>query len=491
LYAKLDLYNPDLKYSLDDKSTHDDEYSLRKLRGLAHEIALDWDLTKQAIQTMIKEDSKNVFLFAYELSTKLENPLEVFQFSINELESSTEKKGVQFIRGLLAEADKKSPENITKFLKIAHESDSLKDWMIDVYRAIEISSERLNEIVQLIQQGNIPIRKFADISYGKGLDHLEAKDILPLIDELILNHGADGLWVAIQIIVMYQYDKKELDAHLVEKIEQIISSPELLGQEQSGTRDGHLFQRLISMVYKHCGIDDKFAIGLSNIVINLCQIENRTIFSELDSYLQRVMMLLVKEKPIILWEQLSRFFEIATPLEVYYLRKLTGIPLDISDSQSHNRAGILFGIPLTHYDECKKWADVDPEIRSPFLCSFYPVIEIETTANSELVSDSEVPTLETLTIDIEKVQQCRWHPELERLTQDFGHVQEFREALYYRLSPNSWWGSMIPYLEIYLIPLKSWFTHPISEMAIWARDVYRLLENKIEQEQERDQERRI
>ena len=487
-FSSANIRNPDLNYDIEDQSSKDFEYSSRQAKELAAEIAINKDLTNRAIQTMIRERLDNVFPFTHELAIKLKDPIKVFQFAINEFEASNDKQGIQFLRGFLSGIDKRDPEIATQCLQIALNSYSLKEQVVDLYLAVNISIERLNEIIKYVKEGTIPAKACVYFSYGRGLNNLKAKDILPLINELLLNQGSDGLWAAIEIIIMYQDDQKELNHDLIDNIKQIITSQELLQQEQSRTGDGHLFESLIFLIHEHCGIDDQLAIGLSEQIVKLCKIEEYGIFSNLDSYFQQIIKLLVTEKPIILWKTLSQFFEIATPLEVNLLERLTGIPSNIVDSQSHNRAGILFGIP---YDECKKWAEVYPEIRSPFLCSFYPVIEIETTASSELVPDLEASTLETLILDIEKVQQYRWHPELERLTKDFGHVKEFREALYDRLPPRSWWGSMIPYLEIYLIPLETWFTHPVPEMANWARDVHRSLENQIEQEQERDQERRI
>lgn len=489
-FSSANIRDPDLNYNIEDPSSRDYEYSSRQAKQLASEIAVDQYLTDRAIKIMIRERLKNIFPFTHELAINLKNPVKIFQLAINEFEASTDKQGIEFLRGFLSGIDKKDPKIGTKCLQIALQSHSLKDKRADLYLAVNISIGRLNEIIKYLKEGSISAKACVYFSYGRGFDDFNSEDIFPLINELIFNHGADGLWAAIEIIVMYQDNKKGLDSDWVDKIEQIITSPELLAHEQLSIQDSHLFEleQLIFIVKERCGINNRLAIGLSDQIVRLCKIEEYGTFSDLDSSFQEIIKLLVIEQPIILWENLSKFFEIATPLEIDRLETLTGIPLNIVDNQSHNRAGVLFGIP---YDECKKWAEIDPKVRSPFLCSFYPVIEIETTANSELVSDSEVPTLDTFTLDIGKVQRCRWHPELERLTQDFGHVQEFRDALYDRLPPRSWWGSMIPYLKIYLIPLETWFTHPVSEMALWARDVHRSLENQIEQEQERDQEGRI
>ncbi len=175
----------------------------------------------------------------------------------------------------------------------------------------------------------------------------------------------------------------------------------------------------------------------------------------IDSNFRNIIKLLVKEKPILLWETLSRFFEIATPSETHYLEALIGSPKHTSDGESHHKEGVLFGISDA---ECREWAKVAPEIRAPFLCIFYPVL------------------------DTNKAGASKWHPALEKLTNEFGTVQEFRQALENRLYPSTWSGSIIPYLETYLIPLKTWFKHPIPEMSFWAREMYRSLERQIDRE---------
>lgn len=197
---------------------------------------------------------------------------------------------------------------------------------------------------------------------------------------------------------------------------------------------------------------------------SLCQVRDSGFFLGIENKFRNIIKLLVKEKPILLWKTLSHFFEIATPLEIRYLEDIVGSPIvgsprHISDERSHNKEGLLFGIPD---NECIEWAKANPEIRTPFLCIFYPLLKIDETGNT------------------------KWHPALENLTNEFGAVQEFREALHNRLYPDLWWGSIIPYLEKYLIPLETWFNHPVPEMSSWARDMYHSLERRIDWERNRE-----
>ncbi|ACK72231.1 hypothetical protein PCC7424_3851 [Gloeothece citriformis PCC 7424] len=461
LYTKFwssHLRNPDLNHERDDRSREDFEYSSRKAKEIAAVIAGDQELTYRAIQTMVREELNNVSPFTYELAMRLENPIEAFQFAVKEFEASTNRKGVQFLRGLISGIDKKNPESATQCIQIASKSEALKDQMGNIYRAVHISVERLNEIVQGIKQGSIPVTECAYFSYGKGLDHFSAEEILPLIDELAFNHGAEGMWISLEIISFYQYDRDNLDKRIAERIKQITTSNKLFETLKSIPTDANSFEQVILLIQNYYSFNDEFASELSQQIIKLCQIKYNNIFLELDSNLANIFKLLVKENPKVLWKNLSHFFEIATPLEIYCLKNIIGTLRYPLDGESYNQESLFFDILDA---ECREWAKVNPEIRSPFLCLFYPILNTNTTGDSA------------------------WHPALENLTYEFGAVREFREAIQEQFFPSFYEDSIIPYLEKYLIPLETWFDHQVPEMSTWARNIYRSLERRIDRERKR------
>jgi hypothetical protein len=456
LYTKFwssNIHDPDLSYDMNIQSTQDFKYSSRKAQEVAAEIASDKEIAYRAIRTMVKEELNDIFPFTDELAKGLEDPIEAFQIAVTEFEISNEQNGIQFIRGLITGIDKIDPKAANECIQIALKSDALKTQTINIHSAARMSVERLSEITQSVKERNIPAIGCVYFSYGKGLDNLSAENISPLVDELASNHGAEGIWTALEIISMYRHDQESVNDFRIQWIKKLTTSPELFEKTRSSGMDGYLLDRLILLVYEHHGIDDNFATGISNQIVKLCQVKDSNIFHVLDSYCQNIIGLLVKEKPIIIWKVLSRFFEVATSLEIFYLTRLVGSPQDTFDGESQNKAGTLFGVSDA---DCISWAKIRPEIRSPFLCTFYPVTEIDSAGNNQ------------------------WHPALATLTHEFGAIEEFRTALARRLSPSSWSGSIIPHFETYLKLLATWFDHPIPEMSQWAKNVSRQLERQIE-----------
>ncbi|MBD2498921.1 hypothetical protein [Nostoc sp. FACHB-280] len=455
LYTKFwhsHIRNPDIKYEPGNNSTHDFEYSARKARETAAEIAVDKELTKRAIQTMIKEELNNIFPFTHELAMKLEDPVESFQFAVNEFEVSPEKKGFNFIRGLLSGIDLKDPNAANECIAIALKSNSLKHEKVNIYRSVGISVKRLDEIVQSVREKSISATDCRFFSYGQGLNRLNPEDIIPLIDELTNNHGAEGLWSSLEIISMYQANRDKLNIEIAKRIKEVIDSQELITHTIAMTQDGFLLEQIILLIQQHYGIEDDFAISIINQIINICKTCDYRIVDSLDNNLRTIICLLVKEKPLILWQKISQFFEIATPMEMYCLEAFIGTPRHSVDEEIHNKQGSLFGVP---HDECVKWAKINPKIRASFLCVFYPLLEKDEAGN------------------------YRWHLAMQNLTYEFGAYAEFRVALENRFCPKMWFGSIIPYLEAYLVPLQTWFQHQIPEISVWAREVYTSLERQI------------
>ena len=345
------------------------------------------------------------------------------------IENQTELKGFGFIRGLLSGIDEIDKNIANKCIDIAASSMMLKSHMIQVYTSIEISEERLNQIVEGLRLGIIDVSDCAQLSYGRGLDGLSADILILLIDELSVNHKTEGVWAALEIISMYQHGKSNVDKRLADKIEEIISSPDLLGEIRRATRDGYIFETLVKVIDKHYGIDDDFAKRLGGQIVRLCQLDDYKIFHELDAPFKKLVKLLVLKKPLILWRAISGLFEIATPIEMHRLTDLIGSSYIGFEQLDYLKEGAIFGVSDSEYI---KWIDIDPASRAPFVCEFYPILDREK-------------------------DELNWHPAIEKMSEKYGYIPAFREAIFRRLHPRSWSGSLVPYLERHLELLEKWF----------------------------------
>ncbi len=173
------------------------------------------------------------------------------------------------------------------------------------------------------------------------------------------------------------------------------------------------------------------------------------------------MSTLVRERPNVIWDVSSRFYEVATPAEKHQLDVLLGTS---GHGEVYLGAGVLFGLPE---EMLLGWARESPENRIGFLCDFYPVL-IDKDGGGK-----------------------SWHPAFERLASEFGKYKSFQQEAFGRLRPSSWWGSMVPFLEVFIEPLENWFEHQNAALARWSRDTYGNLQRQIEWEKKRDDENQL
>lgn len=453
-----DIRDPDVQYSDNDS---DFTYSERSARALATEIAADRELTRTAIRSMIAEELKGSFAFGEELAAHYDQPAELGRFALDLVDEAGGATGVGLLRGILAGVDRRDGGAANHLLSDAISRSSLNGRAVEMYTAVSLDADRLQQVIDLLKNGGLEAADCAFLSYGRGLDNIEPAAIRPLFRELAA-HGADGLWTALEIANMYRYGSGQLSGEIAAELETILVDPRLLEKVRNGSRDGHLFEKTIERIQKNFGLSAEFAGGLSEQVTRLCKVDDHGTFLTLDGPVRHVIALIVHDQPDVVWREVARLFEVATPIERYRLSDLIGPDRHKFDGRSHTEAGPMFGVAdPTMFD----WVDQDVPGRVGLLVEFYPMLSGE----GEVVG---------------------WHPAMEQLATKYGEVANFRRALARRISPRSWSGSRVPSLEMFVEPLRAWSSHRVRKLGAWAREQLTWLEGLIEEEREADGDER-
>lgn len=81
-----------------------------------------------------------------------------------------------------------------------------------------------------------------------------------------------------------------------------------------------------------------------------------------------------------------------------------------------------------------------------------------------------------------------WHPDLDAFVAEFGSIPSVLDEVAIRLHPKSWWGSVVPHVELWMPLLEQWLTHPIVEVRAWAHKKTDALTNYIAAQRKRDEE---
>jgi hypothetical protein len=402
---------------------------------------------------MMVLDLKTVGTFAERLGRKARNREEVFRTALDLIEPKG--VGIKMLRGILRGIDTEDHELANACLAIAVEQLGGILPLINLYSALTIDTFRIDQVIAELKVGKIQPAECAFLSYGRGLDNLPGASVAQLLSELT-EHGSIGAWTALEVATMYRHGKP-LSSEFAAEIRKLLVNPALLEGHRDRNSDPHLLESNIAAVRGVSSIDSEFAAGMARQVLRLAQSESWEMVSNLKSAMRHLIVALREDQPAVLWSYITRFYESATPKERNRLHDLVGPNTDRFDRSGHLESGPLFGLPE---DSLFDWADASPE-RASFLVEFFPTLDV----------DGPDP---------------KWTSAFEKLGARYGGSSDFRKALADRIRPKSWSGSIIPLLEVYIEPLKSWSTHSDLALATWAKDQRRALEGRIERERQHE-----
>lgn len=444
----VDIRDPDMEYSDGD---NDFGYSEREAKRLAAQIAADADLTKRTISTMTAMDLKTVIPFAVELATKAADPEALFSLALEQLSSDTTH--TQLLRGILRGIDNRDTALASACLAQAVEQLGDSVSLLDLYSSVSMDDARLSQIVKALSDKKVPPEQCAFLSYGRGLDSLSVSAILPLLEELA-RHEADGLWSAFEIAMMYHYGEGVFDPALADWVLTSMGHVDLINDRQQ-PRNAHVFESLLAKASKVTGLDATKAESLAAQLVRLAQTKSYDTFAKLDGAFRQLARLLAKNHPSIIWNTISYFYGLATPIELDRLATLIGPNPDNFDRASHTGPGLIFHVSD---EQMVEWTDMDPDRRIALLVENYPTLQRDSEGRAE------------------------WTVAFEDLATRYGGRKAFSEALHDRIYPRSWSGSIVPLISVYLGPLERWLEHPNRTLAAWAKEEHFQLTRRIESE---------
>jgi hypothetical protein len=442
-----DFHDPDVNYGDESKEDKDYEYSIRKSKDLAEIIVEDPLMIERAVSRLATSDVKTVFPFAKRLAELVPDPIESFKIALAYADASSQTANLGFFGGLIAGADSRDPATARTCIRESLKSPKLKSDAISMIGSGRLAPKDIDLVVSLLDTGDVQPWQCAPLSYGRGMDHLSADDIMPMLDELMA-HGAEGLWTALDITIMVLYGGKRPPEPFFAIIRSILAAPALFDNVVRGTRDAHHLHEIIELLIKHHAIDKKFVRALARQLFSICIQRNNDIFFIMDSPVRTALRTLMEDHPKEIWTEASKLL-LQNDSEVgFCFGHLMECP-----SENHLGSGLFYVLPAELYLD---WARKAPSLRAFVIVKWMP-LTIKTTGDKLI-----------------------WHPALEAFIAEFGAADRVLDELSARLCPRSWSGSLVPYLEPLLPLLETWTNHPLSTVRQWASRQIISLKNWIE-----------
>ncbi|GAB4362037.1 MAG: hypothetical protein Kow0026_25550 [Oricola sp.] len=457
LYSRFwtsDLHDPDKRYA-EHAAEMDFEYSSRRAKALAPEIARDPAQLARAIDAMSTEKMNGPYAFAETLAAHLPDPLNAMARAVAALDSSGSRAGISFVRALLAALDRRladDPDDVARLEEIAVSSPTLAASPMNIHTALRVTDERLGRLSQKVRDREIDVAQVVTISYGRGLAGISGPALADFIKALVEREDQGGAWVALEVLSMVTHELKQLPADLSKLVKLALLAPAIAEQvDGNASNADYVHDRMMRLLATSKAIDATFARSFALQIERACRSVGGRHSHNSDA-LRSGLAIVLPHAPLEVWAVLAGFYETGTRAERGRLNAIVSPTKPFAEDTSRTEHGALFATPINTMLE---WADHDPDTRAPFLVSFFPT-----------------------------VRQCEgiwsWHPALETLADRYGTSKPFRAALRRRIFPSSWSGSLNPHLTRFKDPLATWIGH--GSVGDWASTTLETVNRSLDDE---------
>lgn len=419
-----EFYDPDTAYCPAD-STQQFDYAEGQMGGLAAQIAQSAALTQRAVATLSTGSAKNVTPFAHCLAQLVARPVSVFEEALVHAEGAAGSVDRQFFAGFLKGMDATHPESARDCLRSALRTKALRCQAVYLVGALRLTPDDIVLVASLVTSRELDPRQCAALAYGRAMDHLSTDAVAPLL-EALQKLGPNGLWASLDVIVMLIHGGREVDQALIIPAWRALLSPDHFSS--IGNMDPHHFESLVGRLARDGHIGASHARQLLKQITRLLQTTNGDARSSMHDSPKSVLKVLLSSYPEIVWEELAKVADRATPRLLGRMKELIGPPCG-----NDLEGGLLSELRPEWISD---WVCGAPSRRASWPVTWLPVA----TKGAE--------------------GQLWWHPVIEAYVRQFHAVPGVLDELTVRLYPTSWSGSLVPYLTTFVDLLAAWANHP-------------------------------
>ncbi len=429
---------------------------LNKVEAEARSLADEFSTQPEAVFTLLSALSagqqRQSSVFGHRLGIVFDNPSRILSSALTAL-AAAPKGDPAFVGGLIGGLDERDPELVRSALDRCAREEGLRKFLAYLTCRKRVASEDLARLISEIDNDRLPVFDLLYLRLGRALDHLEPREVEPVIDAALRKKGGTG--VAVEIIAMYAHGRPERAGALREPIFRTLSSPGLLSEAVDDIASYNL-QALVGTLIKDTEYGPKVAELVAHWTIAACEANSGhrsrdTVATLLATVLQCY--------PEVAWPILKRGIAASNPVSRFHLEGLLGNRFGHKES-----AGVLFFLSA---DVLLAWCREAPEIAPQFVVSVaQPLVRSNESSES-------------------------WNPIISAILDEFGAKDRVLAALARNIGTFSNWGSLVPYYNRFVGPLEALARHRVPNVKRWGRRMLAAYQKMIADETKRDEESKI
>ncbi len=399
-------------------------------------------------------EQKRSYAFGKALVSRF-NIIEVKPFIddlIREYRAVIERSRFEFVGGCLAgmyEADREHWwDTIQGFAK----DPMLQRSFPNALRTGKIETKGLELALELTRKGAVNSNEIAQLSYGRGLDHLEEAQIVGFCENLSAIDDTFA-WVALDVIAMYLHGRDQYDQQLINDfLKSLLVSVSFARDSKSRQHDGYHWQRCAEKLLAEG--DQNFSARLLNFMLDQVaqhEVDYSDLWDVLHPTFITALGMATKETQS---EILQRLIDFELGFPSFRLVEMLGS----GRGSRHNKTSVFSVL------------DADTVVN---LCSNERFLILVAKSLKLIEVEEEKPQVSDLLLE---------------LIRRYGTNEDFLSEVYANFYSRSWSGSLALNLEAdkgVLLPLLS---HESKEIRNWASEFLERMDRRIEEEKYLEQQ---
>jgi hypothetical protein len=371
-----------------------------------------------------------------------------------------EQRNISVLIGALSEPTKLA-EAQRIFLRVLAKEE-LKYLGFAIARVAELPYSILELLLHEGERGKIPVRWFIDFNYGWGMRHLRAADIIAFTTRL-REVGGEGQFVALFNLASWMSAKEDSEFAPFAVLSRmlVMEDSQAFFEHARNASDVRYYTTIVTkLLTRH--EDPELARAVLAIIIEQSE-DFRHFHSKRDNFYNLLNVLQERYFPI-LWEVLTILYLDKEKYGTarFHLKDILG------SSHDYNRQseGLLFGGDPVKFEKIFEWAQTHQDQGLDWIAELLPVFR-----------ESRSPTAEL-------------HPYAKAFIDEFGEHPEVRLAIGAKMGSFGWMGSLIPKLQSDKAIWTQLLEHPKEEVWAWAQANLQHVNERMEEEQDREAEGR-
>ena len=426
------------------------------IRNLARDFVQHPDALRDMLPKLCRGPQRMAALFGECLAEMSPDPTEwLGEIKRATVEIPCDERNFDLLAGHARGMVDRYPEVVERLKRTVSESPELAPGFPLVCLELHIASDDVEMAADALATGRLPPGQLVHWTIGGQLAKLPTEVVVPLFDAM-LDHSIEGFEVGLELIGMYVFgDEDRLEELRPQVCRAAVNFVRWEGETDDPLAGSH-FEEIMQWVLSKGRKDPdarRVALALSKALAQASEVSS-------DRLLATLVPTLLAEFPEISWPLIGNAI-VSDELQAWRLHFVLsdrGLGVD-ADAR---------GRPILNLPEetLFAWCTANPDVAPEFVARVLPILAR---------ADSHA-------------RESILHPIMAKFLNEFGDAPGVVEAVEGNLNSFGWVGSVVPYFEAYVEPLKGLRTHRRKRVRRWASNALRRVERQIENARDEDAE---